>query len=301
MLDLLFLTEQDYLMSKDFTIKSLEPQMLTDMYLAFLDSFSDYQIPFKLSKKQFVDKFVTKLRIDFEHSVGAWNTTQGLDAFIFTTIAQYQNKLVAYNGGTGVRPKARKNDLVVKMYEYLSPKLASRNVEQCILEVLAQNKRAIRAYEKVGFSKMGLLKCYKLYSHTALKKSLAGIEYKLTNVPQVSLYESFMDDAASFLDILLLNGDYRQERIIEAYDQNKCIGFLIYQPSFSRINLLGVSQSYRRMGIASGLLDTMIKIDNLKEVTILNVPEEATGLNTFFSNMGFKNKLNQYEMRLDLI
>ncbi|MEM1408744.1 MAG: GNAT family N-acetyltransferase, partial [Bacteroidota bacterium] len=110
-----------------------------------------------------------------------------------------------------------------------------------------------------------------------------------------------IDESASFLDTLLLNGDCGQEKIIEAYDQNKCVGFLIYQPSLSRVNLLGVSQIYRRMGIASGLLSTLIEFEKLKQVTVLNVPEEGTALNAFFTNMGFKNELNQYEMRLDLV
>ena len=286
-------------MSKDFTIKPREPHMLTDMYLTFLDSFSDYQVPFKLSKKQFVDKFVSKLKIDFDHSVGAWNTTLGMDAFVFTTIAQYQNKRIAYNGGTGVRPKARKNDLVVKMYDYLLPRLKSIGVEQCVLEVLVQNQKAIRAYQKVGFKKTGLLRCYKLYNPTSLPRH-ASVKYKLTSAAQPILYESFIDESASFLDALLLDGDYSQEKIIEAYDQNKCVGFLIYQPSFSRINLLGVSQIYRRMGIARGLLSALIEIEKLKNITVLNVPEKGAGLNAFFTNMGFKNELNQYEMRLDL-
>ncbi|MEM9390581.1 MAG: GNAT family N-acetyltransferase [Bacteroidota bacterium] len=287
-------------MSKNFTIKPLEPDMLTDMYLTFLDSFSDYQIPFKLNKKQFVDKFVAKLKIDFDYSVGAWNTSQGMEAFVFTTIAQYQNKLIAYNGGTGVRPKARKNGLVVKMYDYLLPRLKLRSVEQCVLEVLVQNQKAIRAYQKVGFKKTGFLRCYKLYNPFPFSRH-AGVKYKLTSTSQPILYQSFIDESASFLDTLLLNGDCGQEKIIEAYDQNKCVGFLIYQPSLSRVNLLGVSQIYRRMGIASGLLSTLIEIEKLKQVTVLNVPEEGTALNAFFTNMGFKNELNQYEMRLDLV
>ncbi|MEM8567339.1 MAG: GNAT family N-acetyltransferase [Bacteroidota bacterium] len=287
-------------MKSEFTIGPLSTDMLTDMYLTFLDSFSDYQISFKLSKKQFVDKFVRKLNIDFEYSAGAWNSTQGLEAFIFTSIAQYQGKLTAYNGGTGVRPKARSNNLVSKMYETILPKLQSLGVQQCLLEVLEKNERAIRAYRKVGFEEMGLLRCYKLHNPGHSNHQPHNIQFNYAKVPQKELYENFIDQRASFLDDLIMQRQFDQERIIEAYDQNKCIGFLIYQPKFSRINGIAVSPIYRRARVASGLIDLMIKNEGFKQVTVLNVPEESEALNSFLTRQGFLNEINQYEMRMNL-
>lgn len=268
------------------------------MYLTFLDSFSDYEISFKLSKKQFVDKFVKKLNIDFAHSVGAWNSAQGMEAFIFTSIARYQGQLTAYNGGTGVRPKARKNNLVYKMYDALLPKLQAAGVKQCLLEVLEKNERAIHAYRKVGFEETGLLRCYKLNRPFCLDLKPGNIELRYAKRPQKVLYKGFIDQQASFLDDLLLQRRFDQERIIEAYDQTKCIGFLMYQPKFSRINGLAVSPIYRRSGVASSLINEMISNERFKHVTVLNVPEESTALNSFFVAQGFENEINQYEMRL---
>ncbi len=287
-------------MKNEFIIRPLSRDLLTDMYLTFLDSFSDYQITFKLSKKQFVEKFVRKLNIDFEHSVGVWNATQGMEAFIFTSISEYQGKLTAYNGGTGVRPKARNNGLVYKMYEALLPKLQSAGVEVCLLEVLENNQKAIQAYKKVGFSTTGLLKCYKLHYPFRFRKKQSGITFRYVDTPQTKLYHTFIDQKASFLDVLILRHQFEQERIIEAYDRNKCIGFLIYQPKFSRINVLAVSQVYRRLGVASELVSEMIKNESFKHITVLNVHEESVALNSFFSNLGFINELNQYEMRMAL-
>lgn len=288
-------------MNSDFTIGPLSPEMLTDMYLTFLDSFSDYQISFRLSKKQFVDKFVRKLNIDFAHSVGAWNSTQGMEAFIFTSIAPYQGKLTAYNGGTGVRPKARSNNLVSKMYDSILPKLQSVGVQQCLLEVLEKNKRAIRAYRKVGFYETGLLRCYKLNRPIYLNhKPVLNIQLRYATAPKKELYKNFIDQQASFLDDLIMQHHFDQERVIEAYDHGKCIGFLIYQPKFSRINGIAVSPIYRRSGVGSSLINEMIKNERFKQVTVLNVPEESEALNSFLSRQGFDNEINQYEMCMSL-
>lgn len=288
-------------MPEEFTIKTLEPELLTDMYLTFLDSFSDYQIPFKLNKKQFVDKFVKKLQIDFDYSVGVWDEKQGMVAFIFTSISTYQTKITAYNGGTGVRPSARGHGLVRKMYDFLIPLLKKKGVQQCVLEVLVQNEQALRAYESVGFTKSNHFKCYKLEKPDLRFAKLSNVSFAVRSTPQTALYTTFIDDSASFLDTLIFNDDLDRVKVIEAYDKNKCIGYLIYQPGFSRINHLAVSPIYRRSGVATGLVNELILQEEVEHITVLNVAEDSQTLNAFFKKMGFENQLNQFEMKLPLV
>ncbi len=287
--------------SNNFNIRALKIEMLTDMYLAFVDSFSDYQIPFKLNKEQFVKKFVQRLEIDFDLSAGTWDINQRMVAFIFTSVAKYKNILTAYNGGTGVRPTARNKKLVAKMYEYLFPKMLERKVEQCVLEVLVTNDKAINVYQSIGFKKTNLFKCYKLEQSIKKDSSNPNLLFKEVNQANWDWYNSISDRIPSFLDARLNNlHPLSQEKVIEAHIDNNCIGFVVYNPAFLRINQLAVAKEYRRMRVGTGLIHQIWQNEGKKAVTVLNVSDNAPDLNGFFEQLGFKNQLNQYEMTLTL-
>ena len=61
----------------------------------------------------------------------------------------------AYNAGTGIIPAFRGQGIVGEMYEMLLPRLKAMGIRQSILEVICQNERAIKAYEKAGFQHEG--------------------------------------------------------------------------------------------------------------------------------------------------
>lgn len=288
-------------MSQEFTVRSLEPDMLTDMYLSFIDSFSDYEVPFKLNKDQFVKKFVQRLKIDFSTSSGVWDHDQRMLAFIFTTIAPYKNLLSAYNGGTGVRPVARNRKLVAKMYDYLLPKFLERGVSQCVLEVLVNNNKAIRAYQSIGFQKTDLFRCYQLDGAPRKPFAKEDVIFKKTNRPQWETYHLFSDRTPSFLDARMNSlNKLHQEQVLEAHIDDECVGFTLYNPYFLRIHQIAVAPVYRRQGIAAALVNEIWNLEEKKAWTALNVSENAEDLNGFFERLGFVNQLNQYEMTLTL-
>lgn len=269
------------------------------MYLCFQDAFSDYPIPFKMSKSKFEEKILGKLNINFEFSVGAYKKNQNeLLGFIFTTIEEYHNQLTAYNGGTGVRPTLRSHGLTQKMYDSLIPKLRERGITQCVLEVLVQNERAIQAYKKVGFTINKKLKCYKLHSYPLQDPTN---EIRIVSKPNWSVYESFFSHQPSFLDSRkMLNKHIKHETIIEATVNNKCVGYVIFQAKLGRLSQIAVHPEYRNKGVGRDLICAMINETSHSTIMVLNIPEEALDMNTFFSRLGFVNELNQYEMILSL-
>jgi len=289
-------------MSGDFYFRSLQAEDLTDMYLAFLAAFSDYPISFQLTKNQFVRKFVKKLNIDFELSIGAFHQNDTLAGFIFTSVSEYQNKLTAYNGGTGVRPKYRGNKLTYHLYDYLLPKLKERAIEQCVLEVLVDNERAIKAYNNIGFKKVSLLKCFKA-TDRSLREATPSIDHEIVSVysPNWETYKFYSDRNASFLDTnTLVDKNLDLEQISEVHVENECVGFIIFQPSTGRIGQFALSGPYRSKGLGLSLLNHVYHNSEQKSLTVLNVNEEAKEIIGFLEYIGFENQINQYEMVLDV-
>lgn len=270
------------------------------MYLAFLDSFSDYAVPFKLTKEQFVQKFVQRLKISFELSCGAHLEGGGLAAFIFTAVNEYNKTLTAYNGGTGVRPKHRGQRLVAAMYDHLLPLFRSQGIQQCILEVLTTNDKAIKVYESIGFEKSDLFKCYKLI--TPINRPMSSdITYEHIPKPRWQVYASFADHVASFLDSpKMIDQDLINSKVIEARKEGACVGYIIYQPAFGRINQIAINPQHRHKGIGLSLVQKILKESGKHSFTVLNISEKNIGLQHFLKKLGFLNQLNQHEMILKL-
>ena len=288
-------------MPADFTIRSFRPADLTDMYLVFLDSFSDYQVPFKLSKEQFVRKFVQKLKIDFNLSLGAFDG-DAVMGFIFSTVNYYEQKLTAYNGGTGVRPRYRRKGIVKALYDYMLPLLAGREVKQCVLEVLTTNIRAIKAYENIGFIKSKYLKCYKLESEFLLSRaSKIPLQFVKALEPDWYQYEKFYDYYPTFLDSrLMINENLANEEIIEVRTDGLLAGCAIYQPALGRISQIAVNPKFRGVGVGRSLIQYIYRNSQQKALTMINVNENARDTVNFFETLGFENQLDQFEMVLNL-
>lgn len=280
----------------------LDPHNLTDIYITFMDAFSDYPVAFHLTKEQFARKFVQKLNLDFSLSAGAHNYDGSLAGFIFTALSEYEGKLTAYNGGTGVRPRYRGNQLTTQMYEYLLPLLESKKVKQCVLEVLTSNERAIKAYERIGFKKTKYFKCYAL-SKQDYNETERLDQWRLIKVdgPNWELYEKFYELPPSFLDSQkMIDKNLENEIVIELQEENKCIGFAIYQPTFGRISQIGTDPNKRNQGVGKALIDYIFLTSELNKLTVINVNDEATNTKSFFEGIGFDNQIDQYEMTLSL-
>lgn len=285
--------------------RNLTPQDVPAMHKAFLTSFSDYQLSFEVNQKEFIQKFIEKLDINFQCSVAAYDNDL-MVGFIFTNIGEYEGKLTAYNGGTGVLPLYRGQGLVARLYQTVFPWLKSKNVEQCLLEVLTSNKAAINAYYKVGFKKSRYFKCFSISEKPNYKQlKINHMEIIHMNTDNIStpdwlLFDCFSDFNTSYLDnINLLRKNLHNEQVITSRIHEKIVGYAIYQRN-GRISRLGVDKKYRRQGIGSTLIEFIYKNTTQNVLTVVNIADHAKPLIHFFKKSGFINKVNQYELKLPL-
>ena len=67
---------------------------------------------------------------------------------------------VAYLGGLAVHPAFRSNGVGTKVMETLVERLRGEGVKRVELLVVTDNKKAIEFYERLGFEREGVLKCF---------------------------------------------------------------------------------------------------------------------------------------------
>ena len=190
------------------------------------------------------------------------------------------------------------------MYENLIPDLIKNNIQQCVLEVISDNRSAIKAYERIGFKKTRFYHCLKLHNdshYLNIHKQNKSFNSKYTNEPHWKRYSEFCDYSTSFLDTFeALKKSRDKECFLEMYDQKHLVGFIIFNKNMGRIEHLAVHPDYRGLGIGTTMIKKAIKKTGNKPVYILNIDERYYGLLNFFLRLGFKNEIDQFELTLNL-
>ena len=293
---------QNKVQMSDFYFKGFRKNDVSKMRRTFNTAFSDYIVPINLSHGQFIQKIVEKTNISFNHSVGAYSKKR-LVGFIFNSINYYEGKKTAYNGGTGVIQDYRGNKLTEKMYHSIFPKFEKNGIEQCVLEVISNNKPAIKVYENLGFTRSKFFHCLKLKEESSYLQDFKkpDVDLVFPHNPRWKKYESFCDYETCFLDSFpLLKKNKTNESFLEAYQNDKLVGFLIFNKKMGRVEHIGVDHDARGNGIATMLIKKMIRICRNKPVYILNLNERNYDVLNFFLRVGFQNEIDQFEFKLSI-
>jgi len=287
-------------MNTSLTYRTLTCADLSQMHRSFIEAFSNYQVNMKMTREAFEDRMLSKLNIRFDLSIGVFSGEK-LIAFIFQTINQYEGQLAVYNGGTGVIPGYLGQNLTAKMYEFTKPKLIEEGVEKCVLEVLAENESAIRAYEKSGFEKTKSFQCLMLKSGTLKRNSEQLVQINQTENLLIDEYLSMGDVAPSMLDQLSqIKHHLPQETILEYRRNEELLGYIIFQQKNGRIAQLAVRNKYRKQGIGTALVAKTHLLSNSKTLSVLNIEDQQQGIILFFEKLGFIRDLQQFEMQKQL-
>lgn len=274
-------------------IKSLRGITINQVLDTFNESFSDYLVPMILTADQFNTKLYTE-NINWDYSIGVF-LDETLVAFVLHFDDFEKGRKVLYNGGTGVIPSQRGNRWTQKMYEEFYPIFKEYGIEEVVLEVLAANEKAVKAYQKTGFETERIVKCFKgslpkdLHKNEELK--IQEIETDWEN------FKSFWDVLPTWQNTPSVLDRMEAKKVLGAYLKEELVGYVIFNPVSKRLNQITVHPQHRRKYIAETLLSEMCTNDN-SEFVILNVDEDATGLISFLEKMNWTNTVDQLEMRL---
>lgn len=278
------------------TLQTLENIPTEKLLEVFNLSFSDYVVPFFLTKEQLVDKLKSD-SINLEFSVGAFEENQ-LIAFILHGYDFVDNLKMVYNAGTGVLPTKRGNQLTRKLYEYVLPILNKKGIDKVVLEVIATNEPAIQTYKKIGFTKSRELNCFK----GTLNIANAHSDFKIRKMEtyEWQKFHSFWDIKPSWQNSITALENIKNTTIpIGIYENEKLVGYTIFNPKLKRIHQLSVDKEYRRKEVGRQLLKYISK-NYEKDITIINVDTTSEATSEFMKDIGLKIYVMQYEMELAL-
>ncbi len=276
-------------------IKSLKNTEINELVTVFNESFSDYIVPFKITKEQLENKIKSD-NIKLEFSIGAFENNK-LIGFILHGFNFINGNKIAYNAGTGVIPKKRGNKITFKLLEHIIPKLKEQNVTKIKIEIITENEIAFRTYKKIGFEIIRELNCYK-----GQIKSKIESKFKILPLKNYDweLLKSFWDWNPTWQNSISSaeNTSYLSTAI-GAFDSNLLIGYLIYNPNSNRIQQFAVNKEHRNQGVGKQLFQ-YISRENEKEFSTINIDTNSINTNDFLLSLGLDVYIKQYEMELKL-
>lgn len=262
----------------------------------FNEAFSDYVIPMQLTVSLLQQKMEGE-SIQLDCSAGAFQG-DALCGFILHGRDESCPE-VLYNGGTGVVPMARGRHLVQELYEHFIPAYQQQGVKEILLEVIASNQKAIKAYENAGFERQRNFLCFK--GEVSLgKKATSGIIIQKSYLPAEGLLGPFADQVPSWSNsIASVRREKQYTTTWVAIYENEVVGYISVFLASRRIRQIGVRKDMRRKGIGTALMQqAAATLGN--PFTLINVDEGNESLIAFLKKSGMSHILTQQEMKLKI-
>lgn len=277
-------------------IKNLTNTNFQSLVDCFNESFANYFVPINATADYLKLRW-KGARIKPELSFGAFDGDK-IVSFMFIGVDEHYGKLTAHNDGTGVIPAYRGNQLVDKMYEVAIPKFRAKGIKQCSLEVIQENARAIKVYERIGFQNIRGVNCFG--GEIIAKNRLApnNLSIQINPQPNWELYKACFDFVPCWNNSLgWVKAIQHTFEIVELFDNEKLVGFAAVDKSGS-LPIFGIHPTFRQQGYGRILLEHIAQTK--PKLRTNNVDDRATATLQFLEKMGMKNSINQYEMLMEV-
>ncbi len=268
------------------------------------EAFADYHLDMSYMTEERIFKRCEKNAVDFERSVGAFDGDR-MVGFTLIGIDSRQGEIAAFDAATGIVPEYRGQGMARLMFEHALPGLREAGVQKFFLEVLQPNVVAIRAYQKVGFSISREFVCFDVTLDQVDPDlgSSCGFDVLPVAVDTVMEFQSQIAWQPSWENSFAAMRRIHNDLIcLGAFDGQRCIGVVAYYPVLNWIMTLVVSSEFRRRGLASKLLRSLLtNICDQQPVTKLNNVESTDeAMMLTLQRAGFRRVVDQYEMELQL-
>lgn len=274
-------------------LSSLQNIPIATLAQAFNSAFSDYLVPMHLTADDLTSKFSSE-NTNLELSVGVFDIDV-LVGFIFIGTETRNQKTVLYNGGTGVIPEYRGQKLTEKMYDYLLNKLKNNSESIHLLEVITENKRAIKVYETVGFKTKRIVSCFKgIVTQPKISKD---ISIKPIPFEAVHQFENQWEVQPSYQNSSqAINRTNYLHEFLGAFVGDSLVGYIIFSRTNGRVKQLFINSNYRNQGIGHCLFHQAQEIIETKPVSLINIDSSHTKSIQFLKKIGLQETVQQFEM-----
>ena len=266
-------------------IKTLSETPVPQIVECLVEAFANYAVKMPSSPQFWANRWKWA-RIDYSLSIGVFDGDK-LVGFIMTGIDQHNGLLTAFNTGTGVLPAYRGQQWVDKMYDFALPLFKKKEVQKLLLEVIQDNARAIRVYERIGFKIIRELHCFK----GKLRKGTEKISLKRIDSSYAAQKENPNNDFYSW--------DNRSEAILT--DPESFNSYTVYGNDnteigrFTMASNIGMLVQYEASKVLFPTLLKGIALGN-DEIKVNNVDSRRKEIIENLLEAGLKPTIQQYEM-----
>ncbi|MFZ5967179.1 MAG: GNAT family N-acetyltransferase [Bacillota bacterium] len=281
------------------TYKTCIDVTMTEIFEAFRLGFSDYIVPLTMNQDAFEVRFfgpegntlnLSFIALDQDRPIG----------LILGGIRLFDGLKTMRCGTLCLGPSYRGQGISHKLFEMHKSAALIAQCKQLFLEVIKENHRAIKFYEKYGYKQVYTLKYYSAASQS-IPSSADTLPYTVKEISFDTL-EAFRKTLSSCHINWQSDTPYyaasQQEALLGAYDGAKQIA-LIAMSSQGKINFLWVDPAYRNQELGSMMLQKAVQAQTVEKITIC-LPNNAS-LEGFLKKIGFQKELiEQYEMYLPL-
>ena len=271
-------------------ITNLSKTSLASIVDCLSESFKNYFVKMPSDVDFWKNRF-NAARVDYSLSFGVFDNHK-LVAFILHGIDTHNHQKTAFNTGTGVLESYRGQKLVDKMYAHAIPKLKEEGIEKCMLEVIDENHRAIKVYERIGFSKERFLYCF--------NGSPKGIEHaSILEKADILNYPNYTNDLQHFyswdnsLDAIRKSPDMFDAYLVKT-ENGKVIGYFVLNNLTKALIQIEAFED-EHWGVIFDAIQTRVS-----SVKINNVDSSRTELIKLFTDSGLDKYINQFEMTMPL-
>ncbi|MEH7356520.1 GNAT family N-acetyltransferase [Neobacillus drentensis] len=132
------------------TFKKLFECTIEDILIAWNKGFEGYFVQMDMTAELFFNRMVNE-GLSLNHSIVAFDREEPI-AIVLNGFRMIDGKKTAWNGGTGIATNYRGKGVSILLMEEVLKIYAEEDIEMATLEAIKENVRAIRLYEKFGYS-----------------------------------------------------------------------------------------------------------------------------------------------------
>lgn len=278
--------------------QSLENIEISNIHEAFLNAFSDYVVPMKISLEQF-QRLLIRRGYQAKNSVGVFQDDQ-LVGFVLTSTRQWQSTPTTYVIGLGLSPEHRGHGLAKALMQQATLYNES-HTQQFLLEVITSNQPALKLYQSLGYQIGRELLCFSilktdlipsLANHVAIEISQHAPDYDLSNFWDKHTSWQYSKDT--------LATEPNHFIYATAYIDQNLVGYGVIDPISGDIYQLAVHPEHRRQGIACSILSTLCQQTESPKIGYSNIDANNHSMIAFLQKQQFKLMISQYEMHYSL-
>ena len=269
-------------------IKNLKNTSFDEIVNCFFLAFENYFVEFPKDKALFKNRW-DMAGINYGLSYGMFDNDK-LVGFILHGVDHREHHLTAFNLATGVLPEYRGKKITQQIYEFALPELKQIGIAKCKLEVIQENKNAIKAYKSIGYNIIKSYKCFggeiEIDSEVPFKLTelkIQDFDFRAKTPQHTYSWENQVETVSK--------GDFKCFQVLDD-NQIESIFIINHKNGYlAQFDVLIENKGvWKRLFLAIHSISKKIKINNIDARLSTKIRQ--------VKKFGLINTINQYEMEM---